>query len=76
MVLRAEPRFARTRDAGFRVSQFGYPRDMAMTVSVASAIVGLCTTFALALIATHYHERASTDPERMRFPTSLDRESR
>ena len=35
-----------------------------MAVSVASAVVGLCTTFALALLATRYHERASTDLER------------
>ena len=41
-----------------RISQ-----DMATAISVASAIVGLCTMFALALIATHYHERASADPE-------------
>jgi hypothetical protein len=34
-----------------------------MAVSAVSAFVALCATFALALVATHYHERASTDPE-------------
>jgi hypothetical protein len=37
---------------------------MTMAVSVASAVVGLCTTFALALVATRYHERASTGIKR------------
>ena len=46
----------------FRDSQCGYFYDMAMAFSVASAIVGLCTTFALALVTTRYHERVSTDP--------------
>jgi hypothetical protein len=47
----------------FRAARCGYSIDMAMALSVASAIVGLCTTFALAIIATNYHERVSVDSE-------------
>jgi len=36
---------------------------MAMAVSAVSAVVALCATFALALVTTRYHERASTQPK-------------
>jgi hypothetical protein len=37
---------------------------MKLALTAVSSFVALCATFAVALIATRYHERASTDLER------------
>jgi hypothetical protein len=37
-------------------------QGMATALTAMGTVIGLCATFALALVTTHHHERRSADP--------------